>query len=127
MSANAQPITYASFAEAIQDLPMDVLYAKYSEITNQLNNLLTTNAQLEQFVKIYDDKECEEALAENREVIKRFEERKDAIKFEVRDVRGLPWRPREDEDRYEPTSGGSRRGQRNGRGRRGEEEGGVYL
>jgi hypothetical protein len=34
---------------------------------------------------------------ENKQVMKRFEDRREAIKNEVKDVRGLPWRPREEE------------------------------
>lgn len=57
----------------------------------------SSNTQLEEFARENDDRDCYEALLENRQVIKRFEERLDALKKEVTEVRGLPWRPREEE------------------------------
>jgi len=52
-----------------------------------------SNTQLEDYARDNDDRECYEALLENRQVIKRFEERIVALRREVTEVRGLPWRP----------------------------------
>ena len=97
MSADAAPITFTRFSKALEDLSVESLYAKYSELTNQLTHLESSNKQLEEFARENDDRDCYEALMENKQVMKRFEERREAIKNEVKDVRGLPWRPREEE------------------------------
>ncbi|CAG5156718.1 uncharacterized protein ALTATR162_LOCUS4514 [Alternaria atra] len=98
MSADAAPITFTRFSKALEDLSVESLYAKYSEITNQLTHLESSNKQLEEFARENDDRDCYEALLENKQVMKRFEDRREAIKNEVKDVRGLPWRPREEEN-----------------------------
>lgn len=56
-----------------------------------------SNTQLEDYARENDDRECYEAVLENREVMKRFEERIELLRREVVEVRGLPWRPQEDE------------------------------
>jgi hypothetical protein len=97
MSAEAAPITFTRFSKALEDLSPESLYAKYSELTNQLAHLESSNKQLEEFARDNDDRDCYEALLENRQVMKRFGERREAIRHEVNVVRGLPWRPREEE------------------------------
>ncbi|CAE7010144.1 hypothetical protein CFE70_001848 [Pyrenophora teres f. teres 0-1] len=98
MSASATPITFTRFSQALSDLSVESLYAKYSEITNQLAHLESSNKQLEEFARDNDDRDCYEALLENRVVMKRFEERREAIVNEVSIVRGLPWRVRDEEE-----------------------------
>ncbi|KAH7414280.1 hypothetical protein DE146DRAFT_30343 [Phaeosphaeria sp. MPI-PUGE-AT-0046c] len=101
MSSESQPITLTRFATALNDLPIDAIYSKYSELRNNIAHMESSNNQLEEFARENDDRDCYEALLENKQVIKRFEERLDALKREVTDVRGLPWRPREEESKVE--------------------------
>lgn len=108
MSAEAAPITFERFAKALEDLPVSSLYAKHAELTNQIVHLESSNKQLEEFARENDDRDCYEALLENRQVMKRFTERKELIKKEVQDVRGLPWKPQgEDATVTGPDSKGS--------------------
>lgn len=97
MSADSVPITFERFAKALEDLPISSLYAKHAELTNQIAHLESSNQQLEDFARENDDRDCYEALIENRQVMKRFAERKELIKKEVQDVRGLPWRPQSED------------------------------
>ncbi|OAK98939.1 hypothetical protein IQ06DRAFT_25353 [Phaeosphaeriaceae sp. SRC1lsM3a] len=101
MSSESQPITLTRFATALNDLPIDAIYSKYSELRNNITHMESSNKQLEEFARENDDRDCYEALLENRQVIKRFEERLDALKKEVTEVRGLPWRPRDEEGKVE--------------------------
>jgi len=110
MSASAAPITFTRFSQALPDLSVESLYAKYSELTNQLAHLESSNKQLEEFARENDDRDCYEALLENRVVMKRFEERREAIVNEVGVVRGLPWRLREEEAKKEGQGGESANG-----------------
>ncbi|KAF2856029.1 hypothetical protein T440DRAFT_362548, partial [Plenodomus tracheiphilus IPT5] len=82
MSSTALPITPARFAAALTDLPISSLYAKHAELSNQLSHLSSSNKQLEDFARDNDDRDCYEALLENREVMKRFEERRELIRKE---------------------------------------------
>ncbi|KAF3043233.1 hypothetical protein E8E12_009589 [Didymella heteroderae] len=93
MSAESTPITAARFAAALNDLPISSLYAKHAELTNSITHLESSNRQLEDFARENDDRDCYEALLENRQVMKNFNERMEMIKKEVEQVRGLPWRP----------------------------------
>lgn len=104
MSQESQPITLTRFASALSDLPIDAIYSKYSELRNNISHMESSNKQLEDFARENDDRDCYEALLENRQVIKRFEERVDALKKEVTEVRGLPWRVRGEEE-AKPTHG----------------------
>lgn len=61
-----------------------------------------SNVELEVFVREEQDKDCYEALMENKEVLKRMAERIELIKKEVMEVRGLPWRPEEGARAVEP-------------------------
>lgn len=96
MSAESTPITAARFAAALNDLPISSLYAKHAELTNSIVHLESSNKQLEDFARENDDRDCYEALLENRQVMKNFNERMELIKKEVEEVRGLPWRPRDE-------------------------------
>ncbi|KAF2131507.1 hypothetical protein P153DRAFT_383607 [Dothidotthia symphoricarpi CBS 119687] len=139
MSAEALPITPARFAAALQDLPISSLYAKHAELSNQITHLESSNKQLEDFARENDDRDCYEALLENRQVMRRFSERKDLIKKEVEEVRGLPWMPQgEEEIRKEEGDVGRVNGavvgqeRRNGveagaESRNADEEEGVFL
>lgn len=142
MSAESQPITLTRFATALQDLPIDAIYSKHAELRNNIAHMESSNKQLEDFARENDDRDCYEALLENRQVIARFEERIQALRSEVTDVRGLPWRPREEEPAAKNEVDGSaglggaapQEEQRNGtgasagtQGTSGEEEDGVFL
>ncbi|RMZ75356.1 hypothetical protein DV738_g5522, partial [Chaetothyriales sp. CBS 135597] len=48
--ADALPISAASFAQAIEDLPMENLYAKASEINNSIAHLQRSNAELKEYI-----------------------------------------------------------------------------
>lgn len=76
---------------------------------------------------------------ENRQVMKRFEERKELIKKEVQEVRSLPWRPMGEEEKVPDVSNGTngtgnagnggpqQQEHRNGTAAEGTDEEGVFL
>jgi hypothetical protein len=111
MSHESQPITLTRFASALSDLPIDAIYSKYSELRNNIAHMESSNKQLEDFARENDDRDCYEALLENRQVIKRFQERIEALKSEVTEIRGLPWRVREEEEAKAATTNGTVAGQ----------------
>ena len=104
MSAEARPISSAQFALAIQDLPVENLYAKAQEIENSISHLSRSNRQLQEYSdsirndttisgetrEEVGDKECLEAIAENEKVIERQRERVDLLKAEA-ERRGRSW------------------------------------
>jgi hypothetical protein len=137
MSATALPITLTRFSSALADLPIDAIYAKHTELRNNIAHMQASNTQLEEYARENDDRECYEALLENRVTIKRFEERIGALKAEVVG-RGLAWRPVEEEGEEKEkvngeevqrvtngVAGGEQRNTTNGTG--GEQEDGVFL
>ena len=103
-------------------------------------HLEKSNVELEEYVRQEQDKDCYEALLENKEVLKRMEERIVLIKKEVMEVRGLPWQPEEGVKTVEPgervvangsgqngtATSGATREQTNGNAS-GEAEEGVFL
>lgn len=95
MSAAATPISSARFAHALESLSVASLHAKAAELRNSIAHLEKSNAELEEFVRQEQDKDLYEAILENREVIKRMEERIELVKKEVTEVRCLPWAPDE--------------------------------
>lgn len=139
MSSNAQPITLTRFASALSDLSIESIYAKHSELRNNIAHMESSNIQLEEFAREHDDRDCYEALLENRQVIKRFEERIEALRNEVMEVRGLPWRPIEDEGKGVKTkvngggvcgvngAGGAEQRSEEAGTQGGREEDGVFL
>ncbi|KAL1956982.1 hypothetical protein VTO42DRAFT_6471 [Malbranchea cinnamomea] len=92
MSAESRPITPEAFAKALTELPLSSVYAKAAELQNSINHLERSNAELKQFIEETPggDKDCEEAIAENEEVIKRMLERIELVKAEVA-RRGQKW------------------------------------
>ncbi|KAH3918323.1 hypothetical protein HBI56_142170 [Parastagonospora nodorum] len=136
MSHESHPITLTRFASALSELPIDAIYGKYAELRNNIAHMESSNKQLEDFARENDDRECYEALMENKMVIKRFEERIEALKREVTEVRGLVWRI-EGEEEVNPSAGVAANGEpngaqareeRNGTGARdGGDEDGVFL
>ncbi|KAF2108507.1 hypothetical protein BDV96DRAFT_476873, partial [Lophiotrema nucula] len=74
MSAAALPITSQRFAAALSTLPISSLHAKIAELQNAIAHLHRSNKELEDFAR-EGDKDCYEALLENRDVIGKFEER----------------------------------------------------
>ena len=91
MSANALPISSARFATALRELPISSLHAKVAELRNSIAHLEKSNKDLEEYVREEDDKDCYEALMENKQVIERNKERIELIKVEVTELRGLAW------------------------------------
>lgn len=136
MSHESHPITLTRFASALSELPIDAIYGKYAELRNNIAHMESSNKQLEDFARENDDRECYEALMENKMVIKRFEERIEALKREVTEVRGLVWRV-EGEEKINgsasvaangETNGSQAREERNGNGAGdGGDEDGVFL
>ncbi|KAH9870591.1 hypothetical protein IAQ61_006068 [Plenodomus lingam] len=141
MSSTALPISPTRFATALTTLTLPTLYAKHAELSNQIAHLVASNTQLEEYAREHDDRECYEAVVENREVLRRFEERRALVVKEVREVRGLEWKG-EGESESERAGGdvagaavetsgaearrGERREQQQGEGE-GQGEDGVYL
>ncbi|KAH8693040.1 hypothetical protein BGW36DRAFT_430780 [Talaromyces proteolyticus] len=97
MSAEAQPITPAVFAEAIKSLPLSSLYAKVSELRNSIAHLTRSNEELRLYVRDSEDgpdspdnKELENYIVENERVMQSMAERIGLLKVEVED-RGQQW------------------------------------
>ena len=82
MSSSAFPITPARFAEAILELPLPTLHLKAAEIRNSISHLTSSNAQLQTFADD-GDKDCEEAIEENKGTMLRMEERVGMLRHEV--------------------------------------------
>ena len=95
MSSEALPITSARFASALSDLSIESLHAKVAELRNSIAHLENSNKELEQYARENDDRECYEYLLENRQVMKRFEERIELIRREIVENRGMPFEPQE--------------------------------
>lgn len=95
MSSTSLPITHARFAAALTDLPLSALHAKISELKNSIAHLEKSNAELEEYVRQENDKDCYEALMENKDVMARMQERIELVKREIVEVRGLPLGPEE--------------------------------
>ncbi|KAI9862479.1 MAG: hypothetical protein M1813_004330 [Trichoglossum hirsutum] len=83
------PITATAFALALPPLPLSSLRAKAAELQNSIAHLASSNAELQSYADA-GDKDCEEAIEENREVIKRMEERIELVRVEV-ERRGFKW------------------------------------
>ena len=104
MSAQTNPISSSQFNLAIQDLPLENIYAKAHEIQNSIEHLQRSNAQLKEFSdsirndsslggevrEEVGDKECLEAIQENDIVIERQRERVGLLRGEV-ERRGRVW------------------------------------
>lgn len=95
MSTESFPITPAAFAEAIKELPLAVLYAKVSELTNSIAHLRRSNTELRTYLTETNDsdqdkKEIEQYVTENEEVAVSMSERISLLKTEVEN-RGEPW------------------------------------
>ena len=82
MSSAAPPITPARFAAALPDLPLSSLHAKAAELRNSIAHLEASNDQLQPFAG-EGDRDCAEAIRENREVMGRMKERIELLRVEV--------------------------------------------
>ncbi|OAL71617.1 hypothetical protein A7D00_4522 [Trichophyton violaceum] len=92
MSAESRPIDPGAFAAALKDLPLSSVYAKVVELENSTAHLERSNSELRTFIEQSDggDKECEDAITENEEVIRRMRERIGLVKLEL-ERRGEQW------------------------------------
>lgn len=91
MSSEARPIPPTQFASALEDLPVENLYAKVLEIRNSIAHLERSNKELEEYSdSVGGDTDCTAAARENEEVIARMNERIELIKKEV-ERRGQKW------------------------------------
>lgn len=103
MSAETRPISPNSFAQAIEDLPVENLYSKAFEINNSIAHLEKSNQSLQEYsdsikndntlspdVRSEGDKDCLEAIEDNQVVIARQRERVQLLKAEV-ERRGQRW------------------------------------
>ena len=92
MSAESRPIAAEAFAAALTELPLSAVYAKALEIQNSKVHLERSNAELRLFIQETPggDKDCEEAVVENEDVIKRMVERIALVRAEV-EGRGQKW------------------------------------
>ncbi|KAG8533401.1 uncharacterized protein KY384_002184 [Bacidia gigantensis] len=89
MSSSAPPISAGRFAEAIEDLPVGNLHTKAAELRNSISHMRSSNEQLQPFADD-GDRDCADAILENRQTIRRVEQRMRLLKYEV-ERRGLPW------------------------------------
>ena len=128
MSHETRPISSAQFSLAIQDLPLENLYAKAKEIENSIAHLERSNRQLQEYSdsikrdetlggelkEEVGDKECLEAIRENDIVVKRQKERVGLLRAEV-ERRGGGWHGGGGENGHDSevrTNGDGRSGQR---------------
>ena len=102
MSSASHPISPARFAAALESLSVSSLYLKVAELQNSIAHLRASNAELDEYVRRENDKDCYEALVENKDVIRNMEERIQLIKKEVTEVRSLPWQPEDGSKAVEP-------------------------
>jgi hypothetical protein len=100
MSHSARPISPASFAAAIRDLPAESLYAKHAELQNSVDHLLASNAQLRPLARD-GDAVCSDALRENKVVIRRVRDRMLLLRHEIETLRGMRWEGGEDNEEEE--------------------------
>ena len=118
MSSEARSISAADFSRAIEDLPMENIYSKASEIANSISHLERSNKQLQEYsdsirndtsiegsTREEGDKECLEAIRENDVVIQRQRDRVRLLRAEV-ERRGGRW--------HEGDFGGKTNGTANG-------------
>ncbi|KAG6997840.1 aminomethyltransferase [Physcia stellaris] len=89
MSSNATPISPARFAAALPSLPLPNLHLKAAELRNSIAHLEYSNHQLQPLAE-EGDRDCKEAVEENKETIARMEERIELLKAEV-EGRGFRW------------------------------------
>lgn len=117
MSSETRPISPASFVRAIEDLPLENIYAKAYEINNSVAHLEKSNAVLQEYsdsikndtnldaaTRAGGDKDCLEAIQENAIVIERQNERVRLLKAEV-ERRGQLWHEAEPKEAEHTTSG----------------------
>ena len=111
MSSDTRPISPHSFAQAIEDLPVENLYTKAFEINNSVLHLEQSNKTLQEYSdsikndesldaesRQYGDKDCLEAIRENEVVIERQQERVRLLKAEV-ERRGQRWHEAEPKEK----------------------------
>lgn len=89
MSSTATPISPARFAAALSSLPLPNLHLKAAELNNSIAHLEYSNLQLQPLAED-GDRDCKEAVEENRGTIARMKERIELLKAEV-EGRGFRW------------------------------------
>jgi hypothetical protein len=91
MGSGARATSPTQFAAALQDLPVDSLYAKVVELQNSIAHLQRSNLELEDHAKsVGGDVDCDEVIGENEGVMGRMRERIEMVKQEIR-RRGQKW------------------------------------
>ena len=96
MNSERRAISAAQFALAIQDLPVENIYSKASEIENSISHLERSNKLLQEYsdsikneaglpaeTREEGDKDCLDAIKENDIVIERQRQRIDLLRKEV--------------------------------------------
>ncbi len=91
MSAYSTPIPLPRFAAAIKVLPLSNLHSLAAELRNSIAHLGSSNLLLAPFAEGDDvDKDCVDAIRENKEVMVRMMERIGILRHEV-EGRGFRW------------------------------------
>ncbi|KAL7268663.1 hypothetical protein RUND412_008702 [Rhizina undulata] len=117
MSVTSQPITPESFLRAIRDLELEQLHAESARLNNSIFHLRRSNVALAEFP---DEPACQEAIAENEEVVRRQLERVDMIREEV-ERRGFRMGHGEEEEGEKVNGVEGREGEESGIGLEGAE------
>ena len=104
MSSTATPISPARFAAALSSLPLPNLHLKAAELNNSIAHLEYSNLQLQPLAE-EGDRDCKEAVEENRGTIARMKERIELLKAEV-EGRGFRWGEGVGEDRKDNGNAG---------------------
>ena len=89
MSSITTPISPARFAAALPALPLSSLHGKGAELRNSIEHLEKSNQELRTFAD-EGDRDCAEAIEENKEVMIRLLERIELLRAEVEN-RGYMW------------------------------------
>ena len=119
MSAETRPISPASFAKALEDLPIENIYSKVHEIDNSVAHLKNSNKLLQEYsdsiksdetldaeTRAVGDKDCLDAIRENTAVVERQQDRVRLLKAEV-ERRGQRWHEIDPDEPKETTNGGN--------------------
>lgn len=126
MSSETRPVSPNSFAQAIEDLPAETLYSKAHEINNSIAHLEQSNKLLQEYsdsikndenidaqTRAGGDKDCLDAIRENKIVIDRQRDRVRLLKAEV-ERRGQRWHEADPDAKPDVSNGGAQSATTNG-------------
>ncbi|KAI8993678.1 hypothetical protein BDB01DRAFT_847522 [Pilobolus umbonatus] len=79
--------------KALYELPIDTLLTEIPEIQNTIHHLLQSNKEMREYDPEGNDTDLQQAITENKDLIKRKEQQVDVTLTVIRERIGLPaWR-----------------------------------